>query len=224
MSLLDSFAPIAARTLPVVLLLDTSGSMRDDDKIGILNDSVTEMIDELTEVDAGHGFITLSVITFGGTSANVVVAHKPIAEVEFTSLRANGPTPLGGALRMARELIEDREALPSRAYRPTIALVSDGNPTDKDWEQELDALLTSERGAKATRFALAIGADADRQLLAKFGGDKPYEASEAAEIRNFLRFVTTTVSQVTLTAFEPDVSPTSDREESIIRLQSDDAF
>lgn len=224
MSLLDSLAPISARTLPVILLLDTSGSMREDDKIGILNDSVTEMIEELTEVDAGHGFITLSIITFGGKSANVVVAHKPIADVEFTSLRANGPTPLGEAFKMARELVEDRKALPSRAYRPTIALVSDGNPTDRIWEQELDALLTSERGAKATRFALAIGADADRQLLAKFSGDKPHEASEAAEIRNFLRFVTTTVSQVTITAFEPDVSPTSDREESITRLQRDDAF
>ena len=224
MSLLDSFAPISARTLPVVLLLDTSGSMREDDKIGILNDSVTEMIEELTEVDSGHGFITLSIIAFGGKSASVVVAHKPIADVEFASLRANGPTPLGEALKMARELIEDREALPSRAYRPTIALISDGIPTDRTWTQELDALLTSERGAKATRFALAIGADADRQLLAKFSGDKPHEASEAAEIRNFLRFVTTTVSQVTLSAFEPDVSPTSDREESIVRLQSDDAF
>ncbi len=28
---------------PVVLLLDTSGSMREDDKIDVLNDSVTEM-------------------------------------------------------------------------------------------------------------------------------------------------------------------------------------
>jgi uncharacterized protein YegL len=224
MSLLDSFAPIPARTLPVVLLLDTSGSMREDDKIQILNNSVTEMIEELTEVDAGHGYITLSIITFGGDSANVAVAHKPIADVEFSSLRANGRTPLGEAFKLTRELIEDREALPSRAYRPTIALVSDGIPTDRDWKRELDALLTSERGAKATRFALAIGADADLQLLTKFSGDKPHEASEAAEIRKFLRFVTTTVSQVTLSEFVPDVSPTSDREESILRLQSDDAF
>ncbi|MEV0082905.1 VWA domain-containing protein [Saccharopolyspora sp. NPDC050642] len=226
MSLLDSFSPISARTLPVILLLDTSGSMHGD-KIGVLNDSVTEMIEELTEADAGHGFITLSIITFGGTSANVLFAHKPIEDVEFTSLCASGPTPLGEALKLARELIEDRDALPSRAYRPTIALVSDGIPKESSetpWDQELDALLDSERGAKATRFALAIGAEANRELLAKFSGDKPHEASEASEIRNFLQFVTTTISQVTLSEFEPDVAPTRDRDESIIRLQNDDAY
>ena len=72
MSLLDGYDPVASRILPVVLLLDTSGSMREDDKIEVLNDSVTEMIEELTEVDAGHGSITLSIITFGGDSAKLV--------------------------------------------------------------------------------------------------------------------------------------------------------
>lgn len=225
MSLLDSYAPVAARTLPVILLLDTSGSMRDNGKIEVLNDSVTEMIEELTEVDAGHGYITLSIITFGGSSAKVAIAHTPIGEVEFSTLRAGGRTPLGEAFRTVRQLVEDHDALPSRAYRPTIALVSDGIPTDREWEKELDALLTSERGAKCTRFALAIGADADREMLAKFSGGRPHEASEAAEIRNFLRFVTTTVSQVTLSASSgPVVAPDADSAESLRRLQSDDAF
>lgn len=224
MSLLDSYAPVAPRTLPVVLLLDTSGSMRDDGKIEVLNDSVTEMIEELTEVDAGHGYITLSIITFGGSSAEIVFAHAPIADVEFTSLRAGGRTPLADAFRIARQLVEDRDALPSRSYRPTIALVSDGIPTDREWKKELDALLSSERGAKSTRFALAIGADADREMLATFSGNRPHEASEAAEIRNFLRFVTTTVSQLTLSASEPDVAADEDSRESLRRLQSDDAF
>jgi uncharacterized protein YegL len=80
MSLLDAYEPVAARILPVVLLLDTSGSMREDDKIDVLNDSVTEMIEELTEVDAGHGFITLSIITFGGESASVVTNNVRIAD------------------------------------------------------------------------------------------------------------------------------------------------
>jgi uncharacterized protein YegL len=224
MSLLDTFEPIEARTLPVVLLLDTSGSMREDDKIDVLNDSVTEMIEELTEVDAGYGCITLSIITFGGDSASVVTSNKPVADIEFTSLTANGRTPLGDALRIVRELIEDHEAFPSRAYRPTLALVSDGIPTDPSWEQELAQLLSSERGDKATRFALAIGADADRDLLARFSGGEVHEASEAAQIRIFLRFVTTTITQVTLSVFDPDVPAEADSDQSIVQLQSDDAF
>lgn len=224
MSLLDAHDPVAARTLPVVLLLDTSGSMREDDKIDVLNDSVTEMIEELTEVDAGHRFITLSIITFGGDSATLVSSNLPVADIEYSSLKANGRTPMGDALRSARELIEDREAFPSRSFLPTLALVSDGIPTDPSWEPELELLINSERGQKATRFSLAIGADADRELLARFSGGEVHAASEAGEIRKFLRFVTTTITQATLSVFDPDVSAELDSEESIVRLQSDDAF
>jgi uncharacterized protein YegL len=224
MSLLDAYEPVASRSLPVVLLLDTSGSMREEDKIEVLNDSVTEMVEELTEVDAGHGFITLSIITFGGESANLVTNNVPVADIEYSSLKANGRTPMGDALRIARGLIEDREAFPSRSFLPTLALVSDGIPTDPSWEPELERLLQSERGEKATRFALAIGADADRDLLARFSGGEVHEASDAAQIRNFLRFVTTTITQVTLSVFDADVPAEIDSEDSIVRLQSDDAF
>lgn len=224
MSLLDAHEPVAARKLPVILLLDTSGSMREDDKIDVLNDSVTEMIEELTEVDAGHGAITLSIITFGGDDATVVTSNVPIGDIEFASLRANGRTPMGAALRLTRELVDDHEAFHSRDYRPTIALVSDGIPTDSEWETELDRLLSSERGAKATRFALAIGADADDDVLTRFSGGPLHRASEAARIRDFLRFVTTTVTQLTLSVFEPDVEAQADSPESIRHLQGDDAY
>jgi uncharacterized protein YegL len=224
MSLLDAYEPVASRTLPVVLLLDTSASMREDDKIEVLNGSVTAMIEELTKVDAGHGFITLSIITFGGATANLVTKNVPVADIEYSSLKANGRTPMGDALRIARELIEDREALPSRSFLPTLALVSDGTPTDPSWESELKQLLESERGGKATRFALAIGVDADRELLARFSNGEVHDASEAGQISKFFRFVTTTVTQVTLSVFDPDVRAEVESEESIVRLQSDDAF
>jgi uncharacterized protein YegL len=224
MSLLDAHKPVPARTLPVILILDTSGSMREEDKIDVLNDAVTEMIEELAEVDAGHGFLTMTIITFGGADARIALGPSPVADIEFTSLEARGRTPIGAAFKLARELVEDHEALPSRAYRPTLALVSDGLPTDESWEAELDALLESERGKKASRFAVAVGSDADRALLAKFTGGKVHEASEATEIRNFLRFVTTTITAATLSIFDPSFAAELDEGETMLRLQDDDAF
>ena len=225
MSLLDSYEPVAARTLPVILLLDTSGSMREDDKIEVLNDSVTEMIDELAGVDDGHGFITMTVVTFGGDDARINLGPSPVADVQFESLRAAGRTPLGAAFRIARELVEDHEAIPSRAYRPTVALVSDGLPTDEGvWESELEGLLASERGHKSTRFALAIGADADREMLSRFTGGEVHEASEAAQIRKFLQFVTLTITQATLSIFDPSLVAELESDTSVHRLQGDDAF
>lgn len=224
MSLLDDIEPVQARTLPVILLLDTSGSMRQDDKIDVLNDSVAEMIRELASVDAGHGFITLTLIAFGGESANVIQKNIPVGNIAFTPLKAGGKTPIGHAFTLARELIENRDEISSKAYRPTIALVSDGLPVPA-LAGELEALIDSDRGSKSSRFALAVGADADRDLLAKFasGGDV-MEASEAAEVRNFLQWVTNTVTQVTLSIFDSDVKSQSVSDESIARLQRDDAF
>ncbi|MDI9941517.1 VWA domain-containing protein [Rhodococcus sp. IEGM 1351] len=224
MSLLDDIEPVQARTLPVILLLDTSGSMRQDDKIDVLNDSVAEMIKELASVDAGHGFITLTLIAFGGEAAGVIQKNVPVANTAFTPLKAGGKTPMGHAFTLARELIENRDEISSKAYRPTIALVSDGLPVPA-LAGELEALIESDRGSKSSRFALAVGADADRDLLARFtsGGDVR-EASEAAEIRNFLQWVTNTVTQVTLSIFDPDVKSQLVSEQSIARLQQDDAF
>lgn len=227
MSLLDDYEPEAAHILPVVLLLDTSGSMAEDGKIEVLNDSVTEMIEELTEGDDGHGAITLSMVTFGKAQAKLELDNVPIANVEFASLRGNGRTPMGDAFRVTRELINDKEKFPSSSYRPILALVSDGIPTDPSWEPELERLLDSDRGQKSRRLALAIGADADRDLLARFSTEEVWEASEAAQIRTFIQFVTATVTQVTLSVFEPDEPESlteTDSAESLIRLQRDDAF
>ena len=74
---------------------------------------------------------------------------------------------MGAALDLATGLIEDRAQVPSRAYRPTVILVSDGQPTD-DWQSPLKRLLDSERASKAARFAMGVGDDADTAMLSTF--------------------------------------------------------
>ena len=103
---------------------------------------------------------------------------------------------MGEAFELARTMVEDRDTVPSRAYRPTLVLVSDGVPTD-DWRAPLATLLTSERASKATRFAMGIGADADRETLTAFLANdegRVFEAHEAREIKNFFRWVTMSVT------------------------------
>ena len=103
---------------------------------------------------------------------------------------------MGGCFDLVREMVEDRAVIPGRAYRPTIVLVSDGQPTDT-WQPPLEALLGSERGGKAFRMALAIGADADHEVLKAFLADpesRVYSADEARQIRQFFQLVTMSVS------------------------------
>ena len=192
---LKEFTVSSARPLPVILLADVSGSMAVDGKIDALNGAVAEMQAAFAEEEDERAEIHLAVVTFGGT-ASLHVPLTPANDVRWTPMQADGRTPLGTALDIVTDLIEDRDRVPSRAYRPTVVLVSDGLPND-EWEGPLQRLLTSERAAKAERFALGIGADADHDMLRRFLNDpegRVFEAHEGREIRKFFRWVTMSVS------------------------------
>jgi uncharacterized protein YegL len=195
MSKFKEFTVSSPRPLPVILLADVSGSMATDGKIDALNAAVTEMLAAFAEEEDGRTEIHVAVVTFGG-KASLHVAPKPAKDVQWTPMLANGCTPLGAALDIVTNLIEDREKIPARAYRPTIVLVSDGLPND-EWQGPLARLLGSERAQKAQRFALGIGAEADHDMLRAFL-DNPegrvFQAHEAREIRKFFRWVTMSVT------------------------------
>jgi uncharacterized protein YegL len=195
MGLLDEFTTSEARPLPVVLMLDTSGSMRADGKVEALSAGLADLVETLRDEDDGTGAIHIAIVTFGGDAAQVEVPLSRVAEVgDVPPLLAAGRTPMGGALDLVTSMLEDRDVIPSRAYRPTIALLSDGIPTD-DWEPPMERLLNSERASKATRMALGIGADADRDCLIRFAGsvDGVRRVDEAIRIRDYLQFVSMSV-------------------------------
>ena len=202
MSKLSEFTVSSARPLPVILLVDVSGSMAANGKIEGLNDAVAEMIATFGEEEDSRAEIHVSVITFGSEGAKVHKPLKPAADVTWENMAAAGRTPMGGAFSIAQELIEDREVIPARAYRPTIVLVSDGVPTD-DWRVPLASLLESDRASKASRFALGIGEDADKETLRAFlAADEArvFEAHEVREIKKFFRWVTMSVTSRSVSA------------------------
>lgn len=195
MATLKEFTVASARPLPVILMADVSGSMAADGKITALNSAVAEMLAAFAEEDDAQAEIHMAVVTFGGTAA-LHLPLTPASEVRWAPMQADGMTPLGAALDIVTDLIEDRERVPSRAYRPTVVLVSDGLPND-EWRGPLARFHQSERAAKAQRFALGIGADADHDMLRTFLGDpesRVFEAHEAREVRKFFRWVTMSVT------------------------------
>ena len=206
----EEFTVSEARPLPVILLLDSSGSM-EGDKINILNDAVREMLQSFASEDDISAAIHVGVIQFGRT----VGWHQPLLPVEdvinqWSDLTASGKTPLGQALTLLRDSLEDRNIVSSRAYRPTIVLVSDGKPTD-DWGGSMAELLASPRASKAARFAMGIGADADSVILSQFidtaSGSRVFEAHEAGRIQKFFRFITMSVTTRTRSGNPNEIIP-----------------
>lgn len=220
MSSLKQFAITAPRPLPVLVLADVSGSMGEDGKIDALNSALRDMVSAFATESGIRAKIQVGLITFGGTAKT----HLPLAPADtikdFPAMLAAGGTPMGAAFELARQVLEDKDTIPSRAYRPVLILLSDGLPTD-NWESAFDALTRSERAKKATRLAMAIGSDADEKMLTKFANDVEaplFRGHNARDIHRFFRAVTMSVTERSASQ-NPDqsgpflVPPPSDEDE-----------
>jgi phage/colicin/tellurite resistance cluster terY protein len=182
------------RYMPVVLLLDVSGSMSGD-KIDNLYDATVKMIETFVEEGKKEIPFKLAIITFGAR----VECHTRYTDVKdlqnLTRFQASGMTPLGAALRMAKDMIEDRDETKGRWYRPAVVLVSDGQPND-DFRQPMKDFMQNGRSAKCQRIAMAIGNDADEQMLKSFVSDSAFyfKAENAADIIAKFNLVTMSVA------------------------------
>jgi len=220
------FAVAKAKPLPLYLLLDVSSSMGGK-KINNLNQAVKDLIQSLAGEEKVEIEILISIITFGNT-VDVHLSPTSASQVELANLSAYGMTPMGGALKMTKGMIEDKEVTPSRAYRPTVVLVSDGQPNDS-WEQPLDDFIHSGRSQKCDRMAMAIGSDADESVLKQFiaGTEhKLFYANDAKGLHKFFQYVTMSVTTRTRSKNANEIPKDSDLDLSkidISKLESKDS-
>ena len=71
----EGFVMPEARMLPVILLLDVSGSMSYDAKMDELNSSVKEMLESFQEEQIVQAEICVSIITFNTCARYSVYRH-----------------------------------------------------------------------------------------------------------------------------------------------------
>lgn len=185
------------RVLPLILLADTSSSMRE--WMGELNTAIRDMLGTLKEQESLKAEIHISFITFGNGGANLHTALTPVSNIEFNNFTEGGMTPLGGALRIAKEMVENREIIPSKSYAPIILLLSDGEPNDNGWENEMYRFINDGRSKKCMRMSLGIGKDYDYDVLKRFSSSgEVYEAKDSTNILDFFKFMTMTIKEKTL--------------------------
>lgn len=237
MAELKQFTHAVPRPLPIIVLADVSASMgevvsgeykrsgqtvvKDGRKwelveggvsrIKILNDAMREMILSFGDAEQMRAEVHVAVITFG-VDVRTHIPLQPARAVKWSDMACDGDTPMGAALSAAADLIENHEAIPSRAYRPSVILVSDGVPTD-NYKAGVARFIKPGRPQKADRVALAIGDGANELMLAEFLSDasrKVFHAEDAAKIRSFFRFVTMSVSSRSRSANPNDIPPAGD--------------
>lgn len=199
----SKFAVATPKSIPVLLLLDVSYSMNETcgqgmgiSKIEALNNALSDMIKGFKEAQTLETFIKVGIITFG----KEIIVHTPLTPVNdllgLSPLIADGMTPLGGALSMAKAMIEDKNIFIGKDYRPVVVLLSDGEPND-DWRHPLQEFINNGRSSKCDRLAVAFGSDANKDMLRHFiaGCENDlFYAEDAVALYKVFRKITMSVS------------------------------
>jgi uncharacterized protein YegL len=186
MSLLDQaeFADNPEPRCPVVLLLDTSGSMRGA-PIDQLNEALKQFDQELKDDILASLRVEVAVIAFGGgvralgggqensgqdVGFDAAQAFTTVDLFAPPELKASGGTPMGQAVLRGLEMIRARKEIYKQNdldyFRPWVFLITDGKPTDS-WEQAAEQARLEESRKGILMFGIGVEG-ADMETLARF--------------------------------------------------------
>jgi len=187
---------LATRPLHFIWIADCSGSMSQDGKIQALNTAIREAIPHMQKVadENPNAQVWVRAIKFSNGAQWHISQPTPVADFRWTDLEAEGVTDMGKAFSMVAEQLKI-PPMTDRALPPVLVLISDGQPTD-DYQKGLQELLDQPWGKKAVRIAIAIGADADLDVLQKFIGNPeitPLQANNPEALVKYIRWVSTVV-------------------------------
>ena len=174
------FADNANERTPCVLVLDCSGSMRGE-PIKQLNMGLKALEQELKDdIDASSRVQLLIIKAFGKDEAVVSSDWIDAMNFEAPEMEAGGLTPLGKAMEMALKKIEEQKCLYDScgitSKRPWIFLISDGEPTDYDWEIVAKKCREAQQNKKVVIHAVGTQ-DANLDKLAMFSTNSPKRLS-----------------------------------------------
>ena len=153
---------VGERHFPIVLLLDTSGSMAGKG-ISELNEGLRFFGKCLNEDTMALGRAEIAIVSFG-TGVQIETPFTPASLYEAPILSTGGLTSLNEGIEVALELIEERKTTYKLAgisyYRPLLILISDGYATDGSYVEAKMRLKEYINARKVSFIPLAInGAD-----------------------------------------------------------------
>lgn len=206
---------VGRKIMHVIFLVDKSSSMApetnsNESKIGQVNHALRNEIPDLyidmqaNPAEFQNSDFRLSVITFSN-DAKVELANKTPEEfkAQWTSdIEARGGTDLAAALKLLNKQLQKGMLIQgnSNQYkRPAVIILSDGQPNDNSWEKELKELMNNKFFTHASKVALAVGQDADKQVLAEVVGniENVLEVKDVSTLAKYLRYASMSASDET---------------------------
>ncbi len=196
----DGAVEVARRTMTLFFVVDASGSM-EGSKMGTLNSAIEEVIPEIRKISGENAdaAIKIAVLEFASGARWITPAPMEAEGFTWSFLNADGLTDFGQACKQLDEKLSRKAFMSDVAgsFAPAIFLLSDGEPTD-DYKPELKKLWDNNWFKKAIKVAVAIGDDANRDILSEFTGSKEavLTVHTPEALTKMIRFVSVTASQI----------------------------
>ena len=194
---------LANRPLHFFYLCDCSGSMAASGKMQALNQAIRQSLPGMAAVarDNPEARVLVRAVSFADHAAWHIETPTPVDQLEWRDLQAGGITAMGAALQLVAAALQT-PPMEVRALPPVLVLISDGQPTD-DFAGGLEALRRVPWAQKAVRLAIALGHDADLEVLQRFIGSepatagrsprRPLQAGNATSLAQYIQWASTAV-------------------------------
>lgn len=163
-------------------------------KIAALNQAIREAVPHMREVahDNPTAQVLVRAIKFSDGAEWHVSQATSVDQFNWIDLTADGTTSMGAALQLVASQLKI-PPMAERALPPVLVLITDGQPTD-DFGAGVKTLLELPWGKKAVRIGVAIGEDADLDVLQKFIANpelKPLSAHSPEALVKQIRWAST---------------------------------
>ncbi|MCM1024582.1 MAG: VWA domain-containing protein [Prevotella sp.] len=185
--------------VPVILCLDTSGSM-DGSPIDELNGGVQLFYDAIRGDEVAMYAADIGIVTFGDTAQCVSDFTGLSDQASAPRLTASGMTPMGEAVNLALDMLERRK----REYKnngieyfqPWLVLMTDGKPNGEksEFTRAIRRTVDMEHNRKLTIFPIGIGSSADMNALAQFSAKRSPLKLQGLKFREFFSWLSKSVS------------------------------
>lgn len=200
MGLLDDVVSVPRRTMTLFFVIDKSGSMFGN-KIGAVNDAIVNVLPMLDEISATNpdAEIKVAALEFSSGCNWLYDEPKLASEFRWQDVKADGLTSFGEACKELNAKLSRNGFMQaaSGSYAPAIILLSDGGPTD-EYVSGLEKLKANNWFKSAIKVAIAIGDDADNNVLTEFTGtpEAVFTVHNIDALKQIIRIVAVTSSQI----------------------------
>ncbi|MBW4557964.1 MAG: VWA domain-containing protein [Trichormus sp. ATA11-4-KO1] len=193
---LPEFVENPENRCPVILLLDTSGSMSGQ-PIQDLNRGLATFKEDVLKDTQASLSVEVAIVTFG--PVRLIQDFVTIDQFTPPKLEADGVTPIGEAIEYALDLLENRKATYKSNgilyYRPWVFFITDGAPTDY-WQSAAQRVREAEESRRLCFFSVGVqGADMNK-LKQIAPPERPPVSLNGLDFRSLFIWLSTSMKRV----------------------------